>query len=39
MTIALEQIDFAYRDKPVLARFDLSIEPGQVVALLGPSGS
>ena len=39
MTLALERIDFAYREKRVLTGFDLTIEPGQVVALLGPSGS
>lgn len=39
MSIVLDKIDFGYADKPVLAGFDLTIETGQVVALLGPSGS
>lgn len=40
-TIQLEQIDFAYPSRPdttVLKNLSLSLEPGKVLALVGPSG-
>lgn len=37
--IRFENVEFSYGDKPVLARFNLSIAPGELVALVGPSGS
>jgi len=40
--ISFEAVRFAYptrRDVPVLQGIDLSVEPGQVVALVGPSGA
>ena len=38
--LRLEQISFAYdAGKPVLQGLDLTVEPGQVVALVGPSGA
>lgn len=36
--IALEDIHFTYDGRPILDGFDLSVENGQVLALLGPSG-
>jgi len=39
--VRFEGVDFAYPtrlDVPVLSRVDLDIEPGEVVALVGPSG-
>jgi ABC transporter fused permease/ATP-binding protein len=39
--IALEAVTFAYpsRDQEVLVDIDLTVEPGEVVALVGPSGA
>ncbi|MEZ4401125.1 MAG: ABC transporter transmembrane domain-containing protein [Kofleriaceae bacterium] len=40
--IRFEQVDFAYparREQPVLRQFDLTVAPGEVVALVGPSGA
>ena len=38
--VRYEQVDFAYTpDKPVLHQIELSVEPGQVVALVGPTGA
>lgn len=37
--IAFESVHFAYRDEPVLKGVDLSIGPGEVVAVVGPNGS
>ncbi|MBK7073661.1 MAG: ATP-binding cassette domain-containing protein [Myxococcales bacterium] len=40
--IRFEQVDFAYparREQPVLHGFDLTVAPGEVVALVGPSGA
>ncbi len=40
--IRFEQVDFAYparREQPVLHGFDLAVAPGEVVALVGPSGA
>ncbi len=36
--IALENIDFRYGTRTVLAGFNLRLEPGHIHALLGPSG-
>jgi ATP-binding cassette subfamily B protein len=38
--LQLQQVSFAYDSgKPVLQGLDLTVEPGQVVALVGPSGA
>jgi ABC transporter fused permease/ATP-binding protein len=40
--IRFEHVDFAYparKDHPVLRDFDLDVAPGEVVALVGPSGA
>jgi len=36
--IDFDQVDFGYEDEPVLHGFSLKINPGEVVALVGPSG-
>ena len=36
--ISLSGIQFTYDGRPLLSGFDLSVEKGQVLALLGPSG-
>ena len=36
--IELSGVDFAYQRQPVLSKVDLSIQPGDCVALLGPNG-
>lgn len=39
LAIELEQVDFHYCDgKPVLHTFDFSADPGDVIAIIGPSG-
>lgn len=35
----ISSLSFAYREEPVLASLDLSVAPGEMVALLGPNGS
>ncbi len=37
--IHFENINFAYTDQPVITGFDLQIEPGMMVALVGSSGA
>ena len=37
--LALEAVDFAYPQYPVLHQIDLRIAPGEFVGLLGPNGS
>jgi ATP-binding cassette subfamily B protein len=40
--VSWEKVDFAYPtrlDMPILRSFDLSLQPGEVVALVGPSGA
>ncbi|MBI5384615.1 MAG: ABC transporter ATP-binding protein [Verrucomicrobia bacterium] len=37
--IQFDGVDFAYGEKAVLRGFSLTIQPGQLVALVGPSGS
>lgn len=38
-SIEFDRVDFYYeKDKPVLEGFSLSIEPGQTIALVGPTG-
>ncbi|MFW6154783.1 MAG: ABC transporter ATP-binding protein [Planctomycetota bacterium] len=37
--VAFRNVSFAYVDgKPVLEHFDLTVEPGQTIALVGPTG-
>ncbi len=36
--IVFDRVGFAYEDEPVLADFSLAIRPGEVIALVGPSG-
>jgi len=38
-TVQFDQVDFTYGDKPVLRGINLTIQPGQMVALVGLSGS
>lgn len=40
-SVALRSVDFAYRPElpPVLRNVDLTIQPGQTVALVGPTGA
>jgi len=37
--VRFEQVSFAYDDTPVLKNFSLQASPGEVVALVGPSGA
>ena len=37
--IRIKQVSFSYGENPVLHNIDLSVEEGEVVALLGPNGS
>lgn len=37
--LALEGVTFGYGDRPILDGLDLSVDEGQIVVLLGPSGS
>ncbi|HEX9163676.1 MAG TPA: ABC transporter transmembrane domain-containing protein [Thermoanaerobaculia bacterium] len=37
--IRYENVTFAYRDEPVLRNIDLSVAPGEIVALVGSSGA
>ena len=37
--IEFKNVDFNYGDKPVLRNFNLTVKPGQLVALVGASGS
>lgn len=39
VTIEVRQLHFAYAAKPVLSDVNLSIEAGELFAVLGPSGS
>lgn len=36
--IDIQELDFAYRDQPVLQGIDLRIEPGTTLGLIGPNG-
>lgn len=38
--VVFENVDFAYNpDRPILKGFNLTLKPGQTVAIVGPSGS
>lgn len=38
--ISFEHVDFAYtEDKPLIRDFNLEVEPGQLVAIVGPTGA
>ena len=37
--IEFENVSFSYGDKPVLSDVSFSVEPGQTVAVMGPTGS
>ncbi|MDD3826598.1 MAG: ABC transporter ATP-binding protein [Anaerolineae bacterium] len=37
--IAFEQVTFGYGDEPVLHDVDLDIDPGETIALVGPTGA
>jgi thiamine transport system ATP-binding protein len=37
--LAIEGVSISYEGRPLLTAVDLTVEPGEVVALLGPSGS
>lgn len=37
--VCFDDVEFAYGEKPVLRGISLTIQPGQLVALVGPSGS
>ena len=36
--VDFSDVSFAYEEEPVLKDFSLSVQPGQIVALVGPSG-
>ncbi|WP_409368917.1 ABC transporter ATP-binding protein [Lysinibacillus sp. 38-6] len=36
--IHVNHVDFAYGDEPILSNINFTIEPGQVTAIVGPSG-
>jgi len=37
--VRFEKVDFAYDTEPVLRNFSVSAQPGEVIALVGPSGA
>ena len=37
--VELENVDFAYGSLPVLERINLTVEPGDVLGIIGPNGS
>ena len=37
--VALQDVDFAYDERPVLRRISFSLEPGDFVGIVGPNGS
>ncbi|MDB4470681.1 lipid A export permease/ATP-binding protein MsbA [Deltaproteobacteria bacterium] len=37
--VSFEQVSFAYDEEPVLRNFSVSSQPGEVIALVGPSGA
>jgi ATP-binding cassette subfamily B multidrug efflux pump len=38
--VALEKVDFRYEaEKPLITDFDLRVEPGQTIAIVGPTGA
>jgi subfamily B ATP-binding cassette protein MsbA len=37
--IQFDSVDFSYDDKPVLRDINLTVQPGQLLAVVGPSGS
>jgi ATP-binding cassette subfamily B protein len=38
-TVEFDQVDFTYEDgKPVLTDFSLKVKPGEIIALVGPTG-
>lgn len=38
--VTFEQVDFAYRaDKPLIEDFNLTVQPGEMVAIVGPTGA
>lgn len=37
--VRLQDVRFAYRDKDILCGLDLEIKPGEVIAVVGPTGS
>jgi iron complex transport system ATP-binding protein len=39
VTLELRGVQAAYADQPVLSGIDLSVSPGEVVALIGPNGA
>jgi ATP-binding cassette subfamily B protein len=38
-SVRFDDVSFSYRDEPVLRGIDLRIEPGETVALVGPTGA
>lgn len=37
--VEFEEVTFSYNDEPVLQNFSVEVKPGEVIALVGPSGA